>query len=254
MKISIVLFILFSFFACQDDTQVKSQKNIQPEVEETIEEKIAHHVEAHLEIPATEKYSLETFSAQMNTDDSVDMIITVNLLDRAMEKAMNSTNLATRAESGYMGRYNFIFFFDGATKKISKEIPVPSSAMAKLKVDFEHIRSEAYFDVLVSYKLEDASFTRFFTIINRLPKETFEMMNYDGLGSKENKAYYVKYDDGSHSLAKDILVYKGKLEQIEFKDPKEVYSYYPKIEETGELDRKWFFNDNDLKYYTMKNQ
>lgn len=251
MKIILSLFVFFSFLACGDEI-VENTKAEKPEVIETLDQKIAHHIEAVLRIPATEKYTVETFSAQMNTDDSLDMIITVNLLDRAMEKAVNSTNLATRVESGYMGRYNFIFFYDGASKKISREIPVPSSALANLTVKFEHIRSEAYFDVLVEYKLENASFTRFFTVINRLPKEIFEMMNYDGLGDIENKAYYVEYDDGSYSLAKDILIYKGRLEQIKFNDPKKVFNYSPKIEKTNELDRRWFFNDNDLKYYAKK--
>ena len=238
-------------FACSEEV-TKNAETKKTEIVETLEQKIAHHVEAALEIPATEEYTIETFSAQLNTDDSLDMIITVNLLDRAMKKALNSKNLATRVESGYMGRYNFLFFLDGASKKISVEIPVPSSAMSNLNVKFEHIRSEAYYDVLVSYKLENASFTRFFTIINRLPKEIFEMMNYEGLGDKENRAYYIKYDDGSYSLSKDILIYKGKLEQVQFDDPKKVYEYEPKIEETDVLDRKWFFNDNDLKYYTRK--
>ncbi len=251
MKLLFPLFILSFLFACSEETEKKTTVE-EPIVIETLDQKIAHHIEASLQIPATEQYTFETFSAQLNTDDSLDMIITVNLLDRAMEKALKSNNLATRVESGYLGRYNFLFFYDGATQKISTEIPVPSSAMAKLNVQFKHIRSEAYYDVLVSYKLENASFTRFFTIINRLPKEIFEMMNYDGLGDIESEAYFVKYDDGSYSLAKDILIYKGKLEQIKFNDPKRIYDYEPNIEETDVLERKWFFNDNDLKYYTMK--
>jgi len=251
MKLLFSLFILSFLFACQEDAKKKTTTKETVEIE-TLDQKIAHHIEATLQIPATEKYTFETFSAQLNADDSLDMIISVNLLDRAMEKALKSSNLATRVESGYMGRYNFIFFYDGATKEISVEIPVPSSAMSKLNIQFEHIRSEAFFDVLVSYKLENASFTRFFTIVNRLPKEIFEMMNYDGLGDIENEAYFIKYEDGSYSLAKDILIYKGKLEKIKFNDPKEVFNYEPKIEETNVLERKWFFNDNDLKYYTMK--
>ncbi len=251
MKIIILFVILLFLFACGEDItrNVKTEKT---KVIESLEQKIARHVEAALEIPATEKYTIETFAAQLNADDSLDMVITVNLLDRAMKKALNSKNLASRVETGYMGRYNFLFFLDGATKKISVEIPVPSSAMSKLNVKFEHIRSEAYYDILVSYKLENASFTRFFTIINQLPKEIFEMMNYKGLGDKENSAYYVKYDDGSYSLAKDILIYKGILEQVKFDDPKKVFEYEPKIKETKILDRRWFFNDNDLKYYTKK--
>ena len=251
MKLIYILFIIPFLFSCTEEVVQKDTKE-KPVIIESVDQKITRHIEAALDIPATEKYTVEKFSAQLNTDDSLDMIITVNLLDRAMEKALKATNIATRVESSFMGRYNFLFFYDGATQKMSVEIPVPSSAMAKLNVQFEHIRSEAYYDALVEYKLENASFTRFFTIINRLPKEIFEMMNYQGLGDRNSEAFYVKYGDGSYSLAKDIFIYKGELEKVNFDKPKKIYDYKPTIKETDILERQWFFNDNDFKYYTNK--
>ncbi|HIP31244.1 MAG TPA: hypothetical protein EYG86_00635 [Crocinitomicaceae bacterium] len=254
MKNSIALILSILLFACTSEpTQLTDEPNKNPIVE-TLEQKIKHHIEASLQIPATEKYEYEKYEAHVNGDDSLDIIITVNRLGHALERAINSDRLAKRAETGFMGNYNFFFVMDGKTKEISPPILVPSSAKAKLQVRFENIRTEAYKDILIDFKLEHGAFRRFFTMYNGLPKEVFQIMLYDGLGDLENKAISIEYDQGSYSLAKDILIYVGKLEKVDFKDPSEVYSYDPKIENTKVLERRWFFNDNQRKYFTMKDK
>lgn len=245
-----ILFLLVS--SCEDSTNVIDTNKPDVQIIETLEEKIKHHVEATLQIPATEKYTLEMYSEHLNSDDSTDMIITVNRVEYAIDKALQHDKLAKKAEMGFMGTYNYFFFMDGATKDISVQIPVPSSAKGKLKVSFENIRTEAYKDIMVDFKLTNGSFRRFFTMYNKLPRQTFEIMLYDGLGDIENKAIVIKYDQGSYSLAKDILIYTGELEKVKFDDPSKVYDYNPTIEETGVLERRWFYNDNQRKYFTRK--
>jgi len=252
MKHLSILFLSLLLFSCTEEIEDPITDSDKEVFVETTEQKITHHIEATLQIPATEKYTYETFASHVNGDDSLDVVIAVNLLDRAMNKAIASDNLAKRAETGFSGRYNYFFVMDGASKEITPAIPVPSSAKGKLKVSFENIRTEAYKDILIDYKVDNASFRRYFTMYNSIPKEIFEIMLYDGLGDMENHAIVTEYEQGSYSLSKDILIYSGELEQVKFDDPSKVYEYDPKIKKTELLERRWFYNDNQRKYFTRK--
>lgn len=248
----IYLLSLFALYSCTQSKNVEKNIDTPEVIIETLDQKIQRHIEASLNIPATEKYTYETYSGKLDVDDSMDLVITVNQFDKAMNKAIEGGKLAKMAEMGFMGRYNHFFVMDGLTKEIGPAIPVPSSSKAKLVVNFENIRTEAYKDFTVDYKLSNSSFRRFFTVYNKLPKETFEIMIYDGLGDLENHAVSVEYAEGSYSLAKDILIYSGELEQVKFDDPSAIYDYQPEIKKTNLLERRWFYNDNQRKYFTKK--
>tara|TARA_B110000305_G_scaffold82591_1_gene92909 strand:- start:2308 stop:3039 length:732 start_codon:yes stop_codon:yes gene_type:complete len=242
-------------FSCDSDKSSETaKKNIDAVVFETIEQRITRHIEANLKIPATEKYTYQIFKGEINGDDSLDFIITVNRLDFAINEAIERKRMAKSASSGFMGTFNFIFYMNGDTKNISTAIPIPSSAKGKLKVSFEHLRSDSFNDFMVDFKLDNASFRRFFTLYDEQPREIFEIMLYDGLGDIENHAISIEYSQGSYSLVKDILIFTGELEKVKFDDPEKVYSYNPEIKKTDLLERRWFFNSNQRKYYTKKDQ
>ncbi|MBL1280200.1 MAG: hypothetical protein COA33_008015 [Fluviicola sp.] len=252
MKYFQFLVLSILLFSCGEEIVDNVVPDDKEDVVETLEQKITHHIEATLQIPATEKYTYETFSEHINGDDSLDLVITVNLLERAVNKAIAGDRLAKRAETGFSGRYNYFFIMDGASKEITEAFPVPSSAKAKIKVQFENIRTEAYKDILLDYRVDNACFRRYFTMYNSIPKETFEIMLFDGLGDIENHAIVTEYVQGSYSLAKDILIYSGELEKVKFDDPSKVYDYEPEIKKTNILERRWFYNDNQRKYFTKK--
>lgn len=249
---SIILLIAFS---CNSDnpSDTKNKNDVSVAIE-TTEQRITRHIEANLKIPATEKYSYEIFKGEINGDDSIDYIIAVNRLDYAINEAIDRGRMAKSASSGFMGSFNFIFYMNGDTKNISNAITVPSSAKGKLKVSFENIRSEAYKDIMVDFKLDNASFRRFFALYDERIREIFDIMVYDGLGDIENHAISIEFSQGSYSLVKDILIYTGELEKVKFDDPEKVYSYYPEIKKTDLLERRWFFNPKQRKYYTKKDQ
>lgn len=218
----------------------------------SIEEKITRHIEGSLSIPATEKYTYTIFKSELNGDDSLDYIITVNRLEFALQEAIEGGKVAKRAEMGYMGNYNYYFYMDGLSKDLSSAIPVPSSPYANLEVDFHHIKTEAYNDFTVDFRIRNSKFRRFFTIINGIPRQTFEAKIFDGLGDDSTEAYIIEYAPGSFSLAKDILIYIGTLEKVTVNSVNDVYSIQPKITKTDQLERKWFFSDAQNKYFTEK--
>lgn len=254
MKYLNVILLALLLGACTEPPADSDEKpdTSDPSAQMTNEELLIRHIESNLKIPATENYSYKIYKEDLNGDDSLDYIVTVNRLNKAMEEAIQSGNVAKRAEIGYMGNFNFVFYMDGAKKNISPPLPIPSSPHTELKISFENIRSEAYKDVLVDFRIRNSCYRRFYTIVRGLPMEVFEAKLYDGLGTPESEAYIVKYGPGSYSLAKDILIYKGKMKDVEISDPMEVYTLVPEIEETDILVRQWFFNGNQMKYFTEK--
>ena len=115
---------------------------------------------------------------------------------------------------------------------------------------FHNIKTEAYKDFTIDFRIINSKFRRFYTVINSIPRQTFETKIFDGLGDSNPEAFVIDYAQGSFTLAKDILVFKGTLENVKINSANDVYSVHPKITSTGKLDRKWYFSDAKNKYFT----
>lgn len=256
MKYNLLFGIFIFLISCEEPPKKESDffENIEKKQDDykSIEEKIVRHIEGNLSIPRTEKYSYKIYKERLNDDDSLDYIITVNRLQKALDEAIESNNIAKRAEMGYMGNFNYFFYMDGLTKEITPAIAVPSSPYAELEVIFDHIKTEAYFDFMIDFRIRNSKFRRFYTVIDDTPRQTFEAKIFDRLGETNPEAYIVKFVPGSFSLAKDIWIYKGILENVKVNSPNDVYAINPKITPTEELERKWFFSDTQNKYFTEK--
>jgi hypothetical protein len=215
-----------------------------------LNERAKRHVESTLKIPVTEKYAMKIFRAHLDGDDREDAIIVVNRLQFAMEDAAQQGNLAKKAELGFMGGYNYFFFYDGGLNKISPEIIIPSTPGKELNVSFENISSEAYKDVIIDFRVRNASYKDFYTISNHSPRRIFQWKHFDGLGDKVSEAYSFKYAEGSIGIQKNILVLKAELVQPngDF-DP---FTFEPEIKESKELLYTFFYNPQMAKYVTRK--
>ncbi|MBL4862962.1 MAG: hypothetical protein JKY09_08110 [Crocinitomicaceae bacterium] len=257
MKYLIFPLITFFLFSCnytpESDGQVL-EVDKDTTVQETLEEQFIRHIESQLKMPATEKYTYKIYKENMNPDDSIDWILTVNLRERAINKAATSTQTAKRAEIGYMGNFNFFFFMDGKTKKMSPAIVVPSSPLAALAISFENITSESYKDFLCDLRITNSKIRRFYTVYNGAPLQVCESVIFDGVTSENNESYVIKYEPGSYSLAKNILVYKGKMEPIELTHSDDIYTIEPEITATDELAFKWYYHPRQMKYFMKKDE
>lgn len=253
MKSTYFLFILVTFviFSCGDAPKEVSEKVV-PKVEgnQSVEQMAKRHMESQLSIPATEKYTYHIYKAHLDEDEKIDAIISLNRLNFAMNEASSSNKTSKNAEIGFMGNYNYIFFFDGGLNKISPPIAIPSSPLAELKIAFENIHSDSYKDVLVDFRVLNGSFKDYYTVSNHIPRRVFQWKNYDGLKSEINEAYTFDYAEGTMGFVKDILVKKATL--IQPTKDIDIYKYDPVLEESDEIVYRFFYHPDQGKYMTQK--
>ncbi len=239
--------IILLLISCTEN----KKKDLKPKVK-PLEEIAMQHVKSKLGISNSEKFSMKIYKEHLDGDDKIDAIITVNRLELAYEKAANSNKTAKFAEIGFVGNFNYIFFYDGGLNQISPSSVIPSSAFGELKIDFKNITSAAYKDVLIDFKLLNSSFKDYFTIINHSPVEIFQWENYRNIGKDSTSALYFEYDEGTVGLARDILIYEGKIDNLS--ELKDIYKFNAKISklEKGKLLHRFMYFENEGKYYTKK--
>lgn len=245
--LGILSIIIITASSCTTPKPSEVTKEIVKE-ELTLEEKATRQIELELSIPSSENYSLKIYLEHLDGDKIIDAIITVNRLDNALKTINTKENPNMYREMGYMGRHNFIFYYDGAQDKISPAIPISSSPFYELKVEFLPILGNNKNDVIVDYRIRNSQFRDYLTINNHAPRTFFHWNVFDNLGTKEATGNVFTYVPGSYSDAKDILIYKAKVPEV---NPKEdLNKVEPSLLPTTELLYQFFYNPKDGKYYT----
>lgn len=255
MKILFYLLIALTLFGCKENNEKinESEGAVLTHDLSKSEEDILREIKNSINIPANEKFDFEFYYEHLNEDEHLDAIITINRLDKAKTDAIQSDQVAKKAETGFMGLHNYLIFWDGATKKLMSSISIPSSAYAPLAISFDNIRSNIFKDVIAEYRIRNSCFRNYYTIRNNIPSQTLVVKIWDGLGTSQAEGFSVKYAQGTYSTSKDINVYKGKIKNMSFDNPTDVYKAFPIIDPTEELERNWFYNEKVNKYYTSKN-
>lgn len=215
-SIFLIIITISLIFSCGEKKKSKEAQLIEDlesaqDTSLSLEERIKRHVEADLKISANEHYSLRVYKENLDGDNKQDAIITVNRLEFAMNNAEQINNTAKLAEIGFFGNYNYIFYYDGGLDKISPGIIIMSSPVAELKIDFVNLMSGSYKDIVMDYKIKNASFKDYLTVVNHTPKIVFEWNEYDYIGTSKPTANCFELVEKNVGLAKDIVVYKGEV-------------------------------------------
>ena len=209
------------------------------------------HIKLQLRIPNSEKFSFEIYKEFLDNDDKIDAIITVNRMEFALNEANKSPNPAKKAELGFMGNYNYIFYYDGGLDLISPPIAIPSSPLVPLNVTFTNINSGDFKDFLIDFRIRNASYKDVYTIANHTPRRVFQWKNFDGLGSKNVEAYSIQFSAiGQYSNSKDILIYEASIESPP--ETSDLNTYEPKIKATNKLIHTFFYLEKEGKYFTKQ--
>ncbi|MFM7684161.1 MAG: hypothetical protein ACKO7P_15675 [Bacteroidota bacterium] len=241
-----ILFLTcFSISGCAEEVEeeeaTKNNQKIEP-----VEAIAKRFVESKLEIIPSEKYKLEIFKSQLDGDNHEDAVVTVNRYNFAVEKAAQSKNPGKVAEIGYMGPYNYLFYYDGATGTMSGPMEIPSTPISPLKITFEKVMSEAYSDVVVSYRIRNSCYKSIYTIQNHKPRLVFSWNVFDGFGTPEAKAVHFVYETTAVSLPKDIRIMKANIVSS---DEKQDFNLdEPKLEKLNEEEYRFFYNPKEGKY------
>jgi hypothetical protein len=200
-KLSVLLF-LFTLFYCASCNEGKDRKEVAEEELPTnhldLNIYAKNHIESELRISVNEKYTLSIHKENLDGDDKIDAIILVNRYEYALEEAAKSVNPAKQAELGFMGNYNYFFYFDGALNLISPPLAIPSSPMLPLKVSFENISSASYKDALIDFRIRNSSYKDFYTVANHTPRKIFQWKNFDSLGTANATCFIFNFETGSY--------------------------------------------------------
>jgi hypothetical protein len=250
-------FVLILFVAaCTDSSSPKTDTPIIPALEQNndddpslpFDQRLRQYVERSIEIESNEKYTLKIYEEHLNDDDKKDLIITVNRLEYAIQKAKDNNNTVKSESLGFFGNYNYIIYYSSITGKFSKPIIMGSTPQRELGIMFDNISSTKHKDVIVDYAIRNAQYRKIFLFIDDRPIYAFHWKKYDGWGTPELISYCFEFGPGSYSDVKDVIVKQGKMKNIA---PTADYNTEePIIECTDILVKRFFYNTKDGKYYT----
>lgn len=253
-----ILFTVFSLqlFACKESSEQETQEIQSQEIptkgKQTLEQYAERMIRAKLGIQANETFAMQIHRAQLDADGVEDAIVTVNRKDFAMKEAMASPNPAKRAELGFMGNYNYFFFFDGKLDMLSPPLAIPSSPLLPLQVSFENISSPDYKDILIDFRIRNASYKDFYTVSNHTPRRIFQFKNFDGLGTTLTEAYHFEYGAGSYGPQRNIFVMEAQLPTLPNGADKNTYE--PALKNLEKIKYTFFYLAKEGKYATKDAQ
>lgn len=257
MNLFFLSFILIIFSACQGNSVDADEDNItNPEFAQeddqnlSLEERAKKQAIVKIGMPANEDFRFQLTPAYLNNDDISDAIITINRFSYAKEKNVGQKDYETLEKNGFVGNYNYIMIYDGATNQFSIPIPIPSSAAKELEVDFENLFSEEYVTAVITYRIKNTEFKNFYQVMDGVLEKIFKMVAYEDAGTKNEKGYvYEIQEEGQFSSVKNILMYEATLE-----NSKEVsndwFGAKPILKKTDKVDKRWFYDPKRTSYVT----
>jgi hypothetical protein len=249
MKIPLLFLPIIAFaLSCNTETMEAPSDDKDEIVENlSLEELAKRQVESQLSIPGTENYKLEIHRAHFDGDDIEDAVILVNREEFA-HTSTSKDRVASQEQVAYTGNYNHLFYYNGATNKVSRPINIGSSPFASLKINILNIQSEAYKDFTLDYRIMENCYRNYYTIFRGVPKLVFQWPIFILENNKDQQVNYIEFARGSYSLAKDILIYEGKIDTPLPENLRTDFDY--SISKDGKMEYQFFYNPKQGKYFT----
>lgn len=257
MKNIAQLLITCSLFlaACNnEETEKSATEETTPdnELKVDFDQRARREVEAKLQIPVTEKYTFKVYKEFINADTIQDAIITVNRMEFAISDAIKKNKQAKMAEIGFMGNYNFFFYYDGATDQFSVPLPVPSSPGRPLEVSFENMVSDLTKDVIIDYRIRNSGWRSYFSVFNETDLTlVFQWKSFDYAGEEKPEALLHILEASREHSGKDILIYNSEIDHYS-QNIGDMYQYVPSITKPNKLAYRFYFEPKFGKYTLYK--
>lgn len=238
-----LFFVIVAFTSCENSNSDSKLTNSKNPVENSIEEKAKAYIENNLKINTVEKYSMKTYEAFIDADSIKDAFIVVQRPDYAKLKAEKANVLKNFEKMGNVANQNYLYYYNGKTKKFATTMPVGANVYKDMEVEFKSIISPAKKEIIVKYYILDSKFASYYTEENG---KIFTVLNhpiYTSIGKEDEQVYSVKYNEGTFSIAKDIDLYLGEI------NPKDSISE-ENIKATNKCYLKFMFDPRKKKYVT----
>jgi len=234
----------------ESETDNKSiETKLQDDKKLPFDQRLKSFIEQKLHTTPNEKYKLKIYREHLNDDKSIDVIITVNRFENALQIATKNNQLRQAEALGFFGSYNYFIYYNSKTDSFADPIVVASSPKRELDIHFENISSDKHKDIVIDYTIRNSQFRKIYFFVENRPTYVFHWKRYDGWGTKQMEAYCFKYEKSSGtSNVKDILVYKASMNNMD--KNKDYYNTLPQITCSDTLLKRFFYNQSDKKYYT----
>lgn len=251
-----ILFSSLFLFACTETGGTDEGADTEPSTEDpgkvSFDSWVRREVQAKLEIPATEKYTLRIYREYINSDTVQDAIITVNRLEYAMNTAIKNKQEVKMAESGFVGSFNYFFYYDGQLDKMSVPLPIPSSPGRELGIEFRPITSRARMDIVIDYRIRNSGWKNYYSVLNDHDLAlTFQWKAFDRIGEDKPEALLHDFIANPDGIGYDIAIYDSEIDNYSPNIP-DIYQYVPTITKRNELLFKFFFDRSAGKFRLYK--
>jgi hypothetical protein len=250
-KLTIFTFAALLLAACggsQEEAQEPQQEKEKPVFKGTLEERARHEVEAALQIPANEKYTMKCYREHLNDDGIEDMIVTVNRLEFAQNEAIRTGREAKAAEVGFMGYYNFFFYYDGKLDRFSIPLKIPSTPGRPLDISFDYVTTTNKKDLIVEHRIMDSGYKSYYTVAGDHELLLAFQWPYFDLSSETQPhgQEHVLANDRS-PISKDIFIYDSEVKN-EAEAEKDEYAFVPQFGKRKKLLYHFFYDPANYKY------
>jgi hypothetical protein len=146
-------------FSCSDN--VDETDETQGSIEQTFEfeeQSIRAFVMDKLQLKPEDIGSFEMKRAHLNADAIQDGFVFLNLAPKAIRDMETSSNPARFQDAGYIGDYNYIFVWDGATQKMGAAFKLVGNGLAPIEVSLIQLLDPGYKTLTARYRVQNSIF------------------------------------------------------------------------------------------------
>lgn len=239
------LFLLF-FSSCGPDNSTpengKPKPAAKPHQNLTFEQRAQKEARISLKMSPKEKFKMAIYTDYINADTILDAVVTINREDFMIDRYTREGRIAKMAEIGFIARYNYFMYYDGASGKFTLPIPIPSSCNVPLQVNFVKIVSPAKKDIVISYRAKDSGWKDYYTVIGETGLEKFFQWETYTRILKEDREVKMHYIDSSLGIfPRDIVIYKSELDHKP-ESEKEIYTFDNSTSRILGFERRFFYD------------
>jgi hypothetical protein len=240
-------------FSCSDSVEDETTDgNVADQVIAFDEENLKEYVHSKLKLNPEDIGSFEMKRAHLNADGQEDGYIFVNLAPKAKRDMENSSNPARFHDAGYIGDYNYLFVWDGATQKMGTPFKLVGNGLIPLEVSLINLLDPGFKTIKAQYRVQNSVFQTYFLNVGGSLIPVFSYLIVDQLGTEEMKVYVHKLEENPSQLEMDIVIYEGQWTDYEKEKAAIAKNDYPigTISSTGKEIYRFFFDPRSGKYAT----